>query len=221
MLRVNNYDIIRAANAGDAFAQARMVWMTYGEARFRWAEQSAAQGERDGFYGIGFCYIYGEGCEQNLEKAKKFLLFAANLGCVDAMYTLVHLLGKNDPQRYIWLGKAAVCGDIHPLIQEIMTLHDNFGISGIENNVVFAIGKAIKGHIDNDKHEFFGSKNYYSSYANQALQFYEFYEFQLQAYRKVINTWTVVGKHYGVVKDIRKMIGMMIWDSMLTIKNKN
>jgi hypothetical protein len=43
----------RAAELGDAFAQAWVAWPTIGEERFRWAEKSAAQGERDGFYKLG------------------------------------------------------------------------------------------------------------------------------------------------------------------------
>jgi hypothetical protein len=46
--------------------------------------------------------------------------------------------------------------------------------------------------------------------ANQALHFYEF---QLQSYRKAVDSWTIVGLRRNVVKDIRKMIGKMIWDA--------
>jgi hypothetical protein len=37
-------DILRAADLGDAFAQAEMAWRTGDEECFRWAEKSAAQG---------------------------------------------------------------------------------------------------------------------------------------------------------------------------------
>jgi hypothetical protein len=46
--------------------------------------------------------------------------------------------------------------------------------------------------------------------ANQALRFYEF---QLQSYRKAVDRWTIVGLRNRVVKDIRNMIGKMIWDA--------
>jgi hypothetical protein len=46
--------------------------------------------------------------------------------------------------------------------------------------------------------------------ANQALHFYEF---QLQSYRKAVDSWTIIGLRNKVVKDIRKMIGKMIWDT--------
>jgi hypothetical protein len=34
---------------------------------------------------------------------------------------------------------------------------------------------------------------------------------RLQSYRKAVDSWTIVGLRNGVVKDIRKMIGKMIW----------
>jgi hypothetical protein len=34
----------------------------------------------------------------------------------------------------------------------------------------------------------------------------------LQSYRKAVDSWTIVGLRNGIVKDIRKMIGIMIWD---------
>jgi hypothetical protein len=46
--------------------------------------------------------------------------------------------------------------------------------------------------------------------ANQALHFFAF---QLQSYRKAVDSWTIVGLRNRVVKDIRKMIGKMIWDA--------
>jgi hypothetical protein len=46
--------------------------------------------------------------------------------------------------------------------------------------------------------------------ANQALRFYEF---QLLSYRKAVDSWTIVGVRNAVVKDVRKIIGKMIWDA--------
>jgi hypothetical protein len=39
-----------------------------------------------------------------------------------------------------------------------------------------------------------------------------FYNFQLKSYRKAVDMWTCVGLRNKVVKDIRKMIGKMIWN---------
>jgi hypothetical protein len=63
-------EIRRAAEVGDAFAQAWMTVRTYGEERFQWAEKSAAQGEREGFHQLGRCYEDGIGCVKDFERAK-------------------------------------------------------------------------------------------------------------------------------------------------------
>jgi hypothetical protein len=71
----------------------------------------------------------------------------------------------------------------------------------------------LKGQIDNEKRTIFEAgyvSETFISLANQALRFYEF---QLQSYQKAVDSWTIVGRRNGVVKDIRKLIGMMIWDA--------
>jgi hypothetical protein len=86
---VNDFDEIRrAADLGDAFAQASMSWHTRDEERFRWEEKSSAQGERDGFYHLGDCYRNGFGCEKDKKRAKENNLEAAELGEVSAMVCL-------------------------------------------------------------------------------------------------------------------------------------
>jgi hypothetical protein len=49
-----------------------------------------------------------------------------------------------------------------------------------------------------------------SALQNQA---HYFYEFQLQSYRQAVDSWIIIGLRNNVVKDIRKMIGKMIWDA--------
>jgi hypothetical protein len=78
-------EIRRAADLGDAFAQAWMAWQTDGEESFRWAGKSAVQGERDGFFFLGHYYRGRIGCEKDLEKAKENFLVASELGHVHAM----------------------------------------------------------------------------------------------------------------------------------------
>jgi hypothetical protein len=71
---------------------------------------------------------------------------------------------------------------------------DNFNNGPGHSKVVFAIGRALKRHIDNEERTIFGQgyPNFEARMgpANQAL---DFYEFQLQSYRKAVDSWTVVG----------------------------
>jgi hypothetical protein len=93
--------------------------------------------------------------------------------------------------------------------KQIRNLNYGIGCGG----TVFVIGRTLKGHIDNDNQKVFGtnSEGFFSrcmEYANQALRFYNF---QLRSYRKAVDMWALVGLRNSIVKDIRKMIGKMIW----------
>jgi TPR repeat protein len=87
-----------------------MAGETDGEDRFRWAVKSAAQGERNGFCYLGYCYRDGFGCEVDVKRAKENYLVAAELGHVFSMVSLGDLLDKDDPQRFVWFGRAASSG---------------------------------------------------------------------------------------------------------------
>jgi TPR repeat protein len=104
--------VCRAAELGDAFAQAEMAWKNVHGEGFRWAEKSAGQGERDGFFMLGVCCRGGLGCEQDVKRAKESFLVSAELGHVCAMVRLGELLEKDDPQRLMWFGRAAANGDL-------------------------------------------------------------------------------------------------------------
>jgi hypothetical protein len=206
----NARDVRRAADLGYAYAQSSVAAATSFEVRFQWAERSAAQGERDAFFWLGICFRDGEGCVRDIEKAKESFLVAAELGDVHGMLRLGELFDRNDAQRFVWLGKAALSGDFMAFLEEFGDQIQNFN----SGSAVFVIGRVLRGRIDNKKRTIFG-KNDSEIYprvglANQAVHFYEF---QLQSYRKAVDSWTIVGLRNRVVKDIRKMIGKMIWDA--------
>jgi hypothetical protein len=206
-------EIRRAAELGDAFAQAWVAWPTVGEERFRWTEKSSVQGERDAFYHLGHCYQYEFGCEKDAERAKENFLVAAELGHVNAMGCSGGLLGKDDPQRFVWFGRAALSGYSVSFLNEMSEQIHNFNSRAGRANVVFSIGKALTGQIDNEKRAIFGNVCNFDALIDPANQALHFYEFQLQSYRKAVDSWTIVGLRNKVVKDIRKMIGNLVWDA--------
>ena len=69
----------RSAELGYAFAQAIMAEETSEDEGFAWASRAAVQGERDGYYWLGRCFIDARGCEKDEKKAKESFLKAANL----------------------------------------------------------------------------------------------------------------------------------------------
>jgi hypothetical protein len=214
-LLVENFEEVRRpADLGDAFAQAWMAWKTVGEERFRWTEKSAAQGERNGFNQLGDCYQFGIGCEKDVGKAKGNFLVAAELGYIYAILSSGDLLDKDDPQRFVWFGRAAASnGGSFSFWNEMSDHVCNFSSGTGHAKVVFAIGRALRGHIDNEKRTIFGEGFNFEGHIGPANQALRFYEFQLQSYRKVVDSWTIVGQRNNVVRDIRKMIGKMVWDA--------
>jgi hypothetical protein len=212
LLSHNLDEIVRAADLGDSFVRTWLTWRSIVGERYKVAENSAAQGERDGFYYLGHCFQGGYGCAIDLERAKENYLIAAELGSVSAMAYMGILLERNDIQRLVWLGRAAVGGESRKFLHDMIELICKFN-SGQENaNVVFVIGRALMGQINNDKGTIFGSDREFNICIGPANQALHFYEFQSQCYRKAVDAWTLIGLRFSVVKDVRRMIGEMIWD---------
>jgi hypothetical protein len=83
-------------------------------------------------------------------------------------------------------------------------------------SVVFAIGQALKGQLDETCQQIFSarfSRERFLDYVGPAKQAIAFYEAQLKACRKAIDWWTVIGIRFRVVKDVRKLISKLIWDA--------
>ena len=203
----------RAADLGFAFAQAEMAKKTNGKERFRIAGLAAAQGERDGFYVLGNCFRVGNGCDQDLEKAKQNLLLASNQSSVWAMIELGRLLDESDPQRWQWWGCAAARGaSFHFLgdfVKQVERLNSGSGCAA----VVFAIGQALRGHVNEEAGTIFARMVDFNSFFGPAKQAIAFYEAQIKACRKAVDFWTLAGIRLKVVKDIRKVIAKLIWDA--------
>jgi hypothetical protein len=155
---------------------------------FLCSEKSVAQGERDGFYKLGHCYRDGLECEKDLGRAKENYLVAAELGDVYAMGFVGRLLGTDDPQGFVWFGRAAVSGYSITFLDEMSDQIRNFNSGTGHANVVFAIGRALKGHISNEKRTIFRNPNSFGARIGPANQALHFYEFQLQFIEKRLTT---------------------------------
>jgi hypothetical protein len=120
----------------------------------------------------------------------------------------------NDPQRFVWFGRvAAANGNSQYFLNEMVDQIRDFNSGVGHATVVFVVGRALKGHVDNEKGTIFGRGYNFDTYIGPANQALHCYEFQLQSYRKAVDSWTIVGLRNRVVKDIRKLIGKMIWDA--------
>jgi hypothetical protein len=199
----------RSAELGFAFAQAWMAQETEGEEKFKFAQLAAAQGERDGFYELGLCFRDGEGCEEDLDKAKENFLLASKLGFVYAMTELGALLDESDPQRWRWWGRAGALGCSWDFLSSFAKQ-----VSGSGSAVVmFAIGQALQGHVNEQARTIFNNNINFDPLIGPAKQAIAFYEAQIKATKDAMCAWTLVGIKLKVVKDVRKLIAKLIWDS--------
>ncbi len=119
----------------------------------------------------------------------------------------------SDPTCWIWLGRAAL-GGLPDYFLGSFSEQAKQCFSGSGNaSIVFLIGRALRGKIDTEKKEILGStRNFYSIIgpANQALSFYDS---QIKSARLAVDVWTMVGIRFGIVKDVRRWIGKIIWDA--------
>jgi hypothetical protein len=203
----------RSAELGFAWAQALLAWQTEGEERFKFAQLAAAQGERDGFFWLGTCCRRGEGCEKDLGKAKENFLCASELGDIAGMVLLGDSLDQLDPQRWRWWACAAALGDGFFFLSESAKQIELFNSSSGSAAVVFAIGQALKGHVNEDAGTIFNDAGDFDSRIGPAKQAIAFYEFQMKATKGAMRAWTQVGLRWNVVKEVRKLIAKLIWES--------
>jgi TPR repeat protein len=188
---------------------------THGLERFTFASQAAAQGERDGFYYLGVCVERGEGCERDLEKAKENYLLAAKMGHVAAMDSYGELLDESDPQRWQWLGLAAARGSAGNFLRWFLGPVNRFESDPSLAPVVFMIGRVLRGHVNSEKGEIFGQSYDFARRIGPANRAIDFFTSQCDAARKAVDVCCLMARRFdGLVnRDIRKKIGMMIWEA--------
>jgi hypothetical protein len=205
--------LLRSAELGFAFGQLWLARRTPGNERFRLAQLAAAQGEREGFYLLGCCFRDGDWCEKDLNKAKENFLLAIEHGDIWAMGLLGKLFGKSDLQRWRWWGRAATLGNSWRFLDHFAKQVALFNSGSGRAAIMFVIGRALNGHVNEEARTIFNTSIKFDSCFGPAKQAIAFYRLQIKATKDAINTWTLVGIHFNVVKDVRKLISKLIWDS--------
>jgi hypothetical protein len=198
----------RSAELGHPLAQALIVRVVSNgeEEKFRLANSSASQCERDGFFWLGYCCGHGFGCEKDLDTARECYLIAAQLGLVDAMRCLGLLLDGSDPQRWFWFGRAAVLRLPSPLLNSFSFQVQGFNSGSRNGDIVFQIGKVLSDQVSVQKRTIFGKDYKFGELIDPANS-------AIAACRLAVDAWSHVGIRCGVVKDIRVLIGKSVWES--------
>ncbi len=184
------------------------------EEAFRLAQGAALEHERDGSYRLGVCFRNGLGCEKDLNLAKENFLIAAELGHVYAAYEYGSLLDESDPAHWLWLGRAALRGSPGSFLHSFAEQVEQYFSGSGNATVVFLIGRALKGSIDMEKKQIFGSHRWtFDSLIGPANQAVSFYDSQIKSARLAVDTWTLISSRLNLIKDMRIFIGKMIWEA--------
>ena len=205
----------RVSEMGNAFACSTLCeQVVFGneEETFRLAQLAAALHERDGFYWLGRCFRDGVGCDEDLILAKENLLIAAEFGNVRAAEDFGRLLGECDPVRWLWWGRAALFGSPFSFLCSFSNQVEKFFSGSGNATVVFLIGLALKGNIDVVEEEIFGDDDYFDFLSGPANQAVSFHDSQIKSARLAVDTWALVATRLHLIKDMRVLIGKMIWE---------
>lgn len=198
-----------SAKLGFSLAQANMCEFVDGHEFLNFAQKSASKYERDGFYLLARYYDDIDELEEVEDlnvKSKENYLIAATLGNVNAMSEYSNYLNITDTTFWYWIGKAAKLGDCTRFLSVIRE------VILCPSSCMFQIGFDLNNCIDYEKKEIFGEVFLFDKIVEPATQAVNFYKFQQSSYRAAVDTWTLVGLHFRVVKDIRILIGKLIWE---------
>ena len=97
-------------------------------------------------------------------------LHAYNLGHVFAMHNHGDLLDESDPQRWYWWGRAAALGYSWPFLLNFANQVELFNSGSGGAAVMFAIGQALQGHVNEHARTIFNSDDDFDSLIGPAKQ---------------------------------------------------
>ena len=187
----------------------------------RFAELAATQHERDGFFVLGVCFRNRVGCEVDLDVARENFLIGAELGHIRAANIFGDLLDEFDPGRCMWLSRSALHGLSISFLDFFSNQVERFCSGSGNSTVMFFIGRALKGNIDIENEQIFGHWFDFVFRIEPANLAISFFESQIKSARLAIDTWTLVSTRLHLIKDMRILIGKMIWEARFEANYKN
>jgi TPR repeat protein len=197
-----------AADMGYAPAQSALAFRgeMQDQESFDWASKAAAQGDRHGVSRLARCYELGLGCEKDENKAMQLFKEAADLEDDVALFKYGEwAFDEDDPRRYSYMGRAAARGYRLGYMSLL-----GAAVAKRDRRIQFEVGAANRRVFKNGWT--FGPGN------STELQ-REAYRDALAKYRRccdaakaAVECWLVVGRRLRVAKDIRGVIGKLLWE---------
>lgn len=191
---VVSLNMLKVAAKTSAFAQVLLSEnMNFDlDTRTMYAKAAAEQGDRDGFASLSRCYIY----LRNEPLQKQTLFKAASLGHVDSMRSMCAMQESNTREHWYWAGQAALGGFL-VIFSKILDFYSVSSVEKFHIDALYEIGRVFT---------LIPRTNY-----KGRDRFITFYNDQLASARAAVDAWTVIARRFGVVKDMRRMVGELIW----------
>jgi hypothetical protein len=207
---VNPSLIAEAAQLGYPLAQAewakRVVMPSANETAVVWAESSAAQGEVEGMVVLARWLFRGALGESEVPRGRVWALKAAEMGSGEGQHIVAMTCDADDPQRFRWLGKAALGGfswsisALAKALPEQLVRYD----TGSSGKCLFEIGAAFKYLVFECACT--------SQCGERIRRVVAMYDAWCELAKQAIETWQVVGLRSGTVnRDIRLKVAKMMW----------
>jgi hypothetical protein len=124
-------------------------------------------------------------------------------------------LEKSDPQRWHWWGCAAKRDRPFMFLDSFAEQVRRFETDPSLGDVVFMIGRFLRGHVDVEEKRIFGKKLKFDARVGPANRAINFFTAQCAAARKAVDAWCLIALRINnkVNRDVRKKIGMLIWEA--------
>jgi hypothetical protein len=204
--------LVRSAELGYAPAQAQLATYKGGEKRFTWAQRAAANGDRYGLCVLASCFRRGDGCPVDEQRALELYRRAAELGDGAAEWIVGQMaFGELDWQRFVWWSRAVEHGcNASSFVHAVLSLMRSFE-KGEHGRILHTVAPVLHRNLDAASCTLFGWK-IPPTRAERVRQLLDLYEADRVLARSAIRCWSLVGCRRGVVRDVRVLIGQLLWD---------
>jgi hypothetical protein len=209
--------LVRAAEMGYAPAQALLAEKGTVD-QLQWAQKAEAQGHRSATFLLGLFLDLGRaGCVKDEEQAFVKYKEAALLEHPGAQLSLGTALRKLDWERYHWWIRAATHADpfgravAREVIEGVRLLFPEFA-KGQSGRILRIVAPVIAQNLNVAEKLVFGI--FVGDAVRTFQRLLELHTEMLNRARESLRCWGIVGRRCGAVKDIRVMIGKMVWQEV-------
>jgi hypothetical protein len=173
-------------------------------------EVAVQYGERNAFYFCGVCLQYNQNIQYEIDtEHMRCFEIAYALGCAKSAAQLANYYHQFDMCRWRYLTFAALHNNARHYLEQLDLVipQDEEDVSNNAELGMF-IGKTLNTYYDKNTRLIFG----WHASKEKALIIINFYTQQIESCRRAIDAWTQCAWRLGIYKDLRKMIGQLVWN---------